>query len=607
MKEMIRILIAAVVAGTLYISCTPGEVAKEQFDDPAPDMRECVVNFNAEGWQETFGVWIVGQDGALVSSTSAEVEPITEGYFRWVADLPCDVVPAMVYAVSPYQGNVAAVGGKPVVRIPSSSVEGKAMPQIHVASAALTGDGTQWSGDLEFIPVSATSSIDVTGLDVTDRIHHMIVRISKKLGGLALISDDGAGVSVSASSEASDVIGLSFPEGSDARTASLAGMETEYEVQSYAIITSDSYIEGNSVNGKIDVTSAAEIKDAMTFDFIGKDGRILPEMGTGGFTIASSSDGGSYRFACENGSFKQGQGLVLSGDMLTSGTLEFPTPEGRQITRIIVCLDQTTSAGMQSVWLECYDGENWDKIEGTQMRADADVVAKNGYVLDFVFPKSMVSAAGVYRLFNMGTGQTLCIRSVTILHEEETCSHHPMSLIEDGFSKWRRCGTNISAENNFYPDELVVLDKNVSHVDDGSGSLKFIAPTCSNGYKPWIGWRYPTMTVEAGATYRIYFCIKTENVPDNASIFLSIGFKNAANQWLTGWVPGYPDKNGLDVRTSMWVDTVRGTHDWMKLSAEITVPEDAVKLDYFQFMLQNVINAPDAYIWFDDINMIRVN
>lgn len=608
MKGLIKVWAMSGVAALLHISCVPEHSGNyEPSGDGTVAEKEYVLTLAAGTQHESLGVWVADQNGKLLEDVCIEADQVSPGQFRYILTLPEGTVPSAVYALAPYQTGLKAVEGHPVVRVVSSGVEGKEVPQVYVAASPLGGDGAELTAELSLSPVLADSSVRIEGLEDADRIHLLSLKISKKTSGLAVISDVGAQVPVEPSAAASDVLGFSFPEGSAGRTASFSLLSSDYSPLSYSVVTSDSYMEGDAADGKIDVSSARSVSAAMTFDFIGKDDRVLPETGNGYFNAVSSSDGAEYRFVLQNGSFRQGRGLVLSSDEVSSGTLELPTIEERQITRMIFCLDGSSGTGMQSVWLECYDGENWGKLEGTHLRSDIDVTATNGNILDFALPKDMISSAGVYRLFCTGEGESLCVRSVTILHETETCSHHPMSLIEDGFGKWKRCGTNISAENNFYPDELVVVDKNVSHVDDGSGSLKFIAPTCTNNYKPWIGWRYPTMNVEAGATYRIYFCVKTENLPTTASLFLSIGFKDASKTWLTGWVPGLPDKNGLDGKSSLWIDTVKGTHDWMKLSAEITAPEGAVYLDYFQFMLQGVINAPDAYVWFDDINMIRVN
>jgi len=608
MERLIRTLAMASMTAIVYASCIPeGVGSNNPSENDVVADKEYVITLDAGNQHESLGVWVTDQDGKLVDDVCTKAEQVSSGLFRCVLTLPEGTVPAGVYVLTPYQTGLKAVDGRPVVRVISSGVAGMEVPQVYVSASPLGGDGTELTAELTFSPVLRASSVRVEGLETTDKIHLLSLKTSKKVSGLAVISDAGEVVPIEPSASASDILGFSFPEGSTERTASFNLISSDYTPLSYSVITSDSYMEGEVIDGKVDVTSAKSVSSATTFDFVGKDGRVMPETGNGYFNVVSSSDGAKYRFALENGSLQKGRGLVLSSDQVSSGTLELPTIEERQITRMIFCLDGSSGTGLQSVWLECYDGENWGKLEGTHLRSDIDVTATNGNILDFVLPKDMISAAGVYRLFCMGEGESLCLRSVTILHEKETCSHHPMSLIDDGFSKWKRCGTNISADNNFYPDELVVVDKNVSHVDDGSGSLKFIAPTCTNNYKPWIGWRYPTMNVEAGATYRIYFCVKTENLPTNASLFLSIGFKNASKTWLTGWVPGLPDKNGLDGKSSLWIDTVKGTHDWMKLSAEITAPEGAVYLDYFQFMLQNVINAPDAYVWFDDINMIRVN
>ena len=45
----------------------------------------------------------------------------------------------------------------------------------------------------------------------------------------------------------------------------------------------------------------------------------------------------------------------------------------------------------------------------------------------------------------------------------------------------------------------------------------------------------------------------------------------------------------------------------MKLKGQITVPEGAVKMSYFQIQVQNFFNNPEAYVWVDDFNVVKIN
>ena len=65
--------------------------------------------------------------------------------------------------------------------------------------------------------------------------------------------------------------------------------------------------------------------------------------------------------------------------------------------------------------------------------------------------------------------------------------------------------------------------------------------------------------------------------------------------------------NSLNATSSQWVDKVKGTHDFIKLTGQVTVPEGAVKISYFQIQVQNIYNNPEAYIWVDDFNVVKIN
>lgn len=176
----------------------------------------------------------------------------------------------------------------------------------------------------------------------------------------------------------------------------------------------------------------------------------------------------------------------------------------------------------------------------------------------------------------------------------------------DGLSEWMMAGVSSKPENNYVKENIYSYDANESHTADWSGSLKIGGLDNKNGFKPWQAWRHRDIMVEPGATYAISVWVKTVDMPKNANVYLSFGFKDDSNQWLTGWVPGHPDKNTIDQRTSLWVDNEKGTHDWIELTGEITAPENAVKISYLQGTLNGIISAPMAFVWFDDFKIVRI-
>lgn len=176
----------------------------------------------------------------------------------------------------------------------------------------------------------------------------------------------------------------------------------------------------------------------------------------------------------------------------------------------------------------------------------------------------------------------------------------------DGLTEWMPAGVANKEENNYTKENICTYDPTVTHTSDWSGSLKIGGLDCTNNFKPWQAWRHRDIMVEPGATYAISVWVKTVDIPKNANLFLSFGFKDDSNQWLTGWVPGHPEKNGFDQRTSKWIDTTKGTHDWIELTGEVTAPENAAKISYFQGMLNGIESAPTAYAWFDDFKIVKI-
>ncbi|MGI6313968.1 MAG: hypothetical protein ACOXZI_06605 [Candidatus Cryptobacteroides sp.] len=593
------------VCSILLVSC--GKENSTKIEAPETNEVEAstehIISIRGIQAGRSVGVWVEDKNGELLSQTCLKAEENEKGDYNCSIVLENSVLPSKIVCFSPYIEGLTSLNGAPTLVIPSGFFGNVEPAQVLTASSELSNAGVanQWSAQLTFVPMLHPATVSVEGLNDSDKIYSISLKCNKHLSGKRIISE------LFQPAEGSSEFSYSVSEGTVERTFEIFSTETLFRADEYYLLTQNMYYEGTCSEGNINVALAKTTSKSMSFDLIGADGKVTGDMSADGISLTSSGDNKQYFFGLSNASVENGHGIILSGDELAPGSFSFPSIEEQQITRVITVLDPSFAQGIHTVWLESYMGSAWDKIDRTEKLVSAEGLANDGCVLEFVLPKNKVSTSSVYRIFNGIGNQDICIRSVSITHEDETCSHHPMSIIEDGYKTgWSACGTSANLANNFDPKQLIKVDSEVSHVDDGSGSLLLEAPDCINNFKPWIGWRYKDTPVVGGATYRIYFCIKTENMPAYASLFLSMGFKNSAKQWLTGWVPGAPTANNLNASTSLWVDKEKGTHDWMKLSAEITAPEDAVTLSYFQFMLQSIISAPGAKVWFDDVNMVRV-
>lgn len=539
------------------------------------------------------GVFFYDADGMLFNSNPIRVELGEDGIYSCRVTHQSDKSMASAVCVSPYQQLFAGEDVCAKARLFACQTVGGSRTAVSQGRVALSADCTN---EVNLEPLTKTVTLSPSALDEYEDIRLMVLDLESPCAGILCLSVDGA-AEIHPKYQSSK-LALCFDGGTS---------QKEYPCRVF------SSVSGVAAQPSLVVTDRAIVEkgtavDAMTFNFLDETGQAATVINKGAFALSASNDGKVYSFTCDNASISAGEGLVLKCDYVTPGFVSVPTIENKQITRVICCMDCSSDPAPHTIWLETFDGTSWNKMPGMELLASLDPASVNAGILDFVIPKKSVSASGVYRIGCGAGSEITCIRSITLAYEDESCSHDPRSLVGDDYKNgWVLCGTSASPDNNYDPKECIVIDSDVSHVDDGSGSLRLGGLACINNFKPWIGWRYKDFPVEAGATYRIYFCIKTENMPSTASLFLSIGFKNSSKAWLTGWVPGNPSANNMNGTTSLWIDKVKGSHDWMKLSADIIAPSDAVTLSYFQFMLQSVINAPDAFVWFDDINVVKVN
>ena len=584
-------------------SCSPGEGTADTEsggDSPKTEVKE--FTFRLDGVSPSsdgrIGAVLVYSDGETVSDEALPAEKTVDGSFAVSVESDTEKTVGDIVCLWPYRLALDCSDGIFRHRVAGLQYPMPASYDVEAMIYAGTGHfGTASAAGVSLTELLEPETFTISGADASEKVYWVTVvsddaiagDIGLKIDGDAVaaggFSDEGSGSSLTAA----------FVSGTDSREFSLLSAGGIDGIAGYTVVTGDRIYEGAASGTEIDIASAENVYEALTYDF------------------TSSSDGLESFVPEESGSeIVEGRGIRVRGDLVNPGTVYVPTIEGRQITRIICLPDRNTDCEPHLMWVEAYNGETWDKVIGTDKLVSSATLAKSGGVLDFVFPKESVSAKGVYRIAKATCVDDVWITDIAVAHEEETCSHDPRSILADGYSSgWTRCGTSSNEEKGYDAEACHAIDMEVSHVDDGSGSLRIGGVQCEDKtLKPWQGWRYKDMPVNPGETYEIYFCIKTENVPSGANIFLSLGFKDNKNQWLTGWVDwkeGFETANSLNVNSSQWVDTVKGTHDWMKLKGQITVPEGAVKMSYFQIQVQNFFNNPEAYVWVDDFNVVKIN
>lgn len=593
MKHFVYIIIAS--ACCLWSCSNTADIKPEPVDPVTPDDITTEVTITPSGsFYGSAGVFLFDSRSGLMNSAPIQAECIGDGKYKCSVKHSPDIVVSSVVCVSPYQASGLSGEKTARARLFPCQVQGDGSLNVSAGSSELSLDGT---ASVVFSELSRKVTVQKTTVTDIAKPYLLLLDFGKPEAGVLTLGKSCE--KVFHTRFGSSVIALPFDGGLDGSEISWTVFGEDASPAVKLAVTPDKIIE----NGKS--------YDAKTFCFLDGQGNPAAQITKDKISLNASDGSGSFSFSVSNAEMRAGEGLVLKCDYVTPGSITIPTIDEKQISRIICVLDKSSDVAPHTLWLDVFDGEVWSKVPGMEYMSNPEHASANAGILDFKLPKKSISAAGVFRIA-CGVGEeTTVIRSVTVLYENESCSHDPRSLVSDDYASkdWGMAGTNTvnDADNHFYREKCMIKDMDVSHVDDGSGSLRLGGLECINNYKPWIGWRYKDIPVNAGDVLRIYFCLKTENMPTTANLYLSIGFKNSSNVWIDGWIPGAPTATSMNGTTSLWVDKVKGTHDWTKFTADVTVPEGAVKLSYFTFMLQSVIYAPTAWAWFDDINVVKIN
>lgn len=588
------------------------------------------VNNPGSTFPSGFGTTLIYTDGTLMSGSVIEVPaddaPSSDRYhFSAVSDPGKTAVRILVF--SPYNQDISVLpdgsaAGQMIYAVQRpSTVSYDTGVHIAAADAVIGADKTP---TVTMVPLATPVKLTARGLETGEKIRSLRMAGSEYLSGLALINHRASKIGISGfyAEKSGKMVTATYPEGyaaeASAYTVNLLTGPGRHSSLAFRVITDKYAITGTKEGEEtfegttehllnFDFSADESKEKALTFDFIKNDGSPVAGIASGQFSLTGSSGTKTYVFEAPQCTIKPNRGLCLKGDIANPGTVTIPDIEEQQVVKIILLLDTSTSSELHSLWLESYDGTAWGKIDGTDKSLSRDIATRNGGFIEFEIPRTSISAAGKFRIAK-GIGETSTyIRSMTLVHEDESCSHDPASLIPAGFSSgWNKVGTGSNPANNFDRDACMVVDNSVSHVDDGTGSLKIARIDCTNNFKPWLAWRFKDMDIEGGATYKISVCIKTVDMPANANVYLGFSLRDSADEWLTGWVPGNPTKNALDQNSSLWVDTVKGTHDWMNISAEMELPKEAFKMSYFQVRIDGIVSAPTARAWFDDIQVVKL-
>ncbi len=584
-------------------SCSPEEGSSD--GESGGDLPKIEMKEFAFGADETYpsaaerlGAVLVYSDGEIVSDEALPAEKTQDGSFTVSAECDMEKTVSDMVCLYPYRAGLDCSDGIFRHRVCGLQYPSQSSPDGEAMLMAGTGHfDASSAADVSMTELLEPGTFTLSGMDASEKVYLATVTSANAIAGDIELTVEGDAVAVKGfcAEGAGNRLTAAFVSGTVSREFSLLSADRIGDISGYTVVTDSKIYEGAASGAEIDVTSAENVYETLAYDF------------------TSSSDGLDSFVPEESGSeIVEGKGIRVKGDFVNPGTVYIPTISGRQITRIICVPDRDTDCEPHLMWLEAYNGEAWDKVIGTDKLVSSAALAESGGVLDFRFPKESVSSKGVYRIARATCEDDIWITNIAIAHEEETCSHDPRSILADGYdSGWTRCGTSSNEEKGYDAEACHAIDMEVSHVDDGSGSLRIGGVQCEDKtLKPWQGWRYADMPVNPGETYEIYFCVKAENVPAGANIFLSLGFKDNKNQWLTGWVDwieGFETANSLNATSSQWVDKVKGTHDFIKLTGQVTVPEGAVKISYFQIQVQNIYNNPEAYIWVDDFNVVKIN
>lgn len=572
---------------------------------------------------ENLGILLFYEDGTQVNETLIQAEPDPEqsGFYGFEAEVNSAKKVDRMLVIAPCNSALELMEEQhsfgqmiPTVQQPAADA---CDADADVLAAWAPLDDGQISVELN--SVATPVELSIQGIADGEKIRSAGLSGSAALSGFALVDwmQEPLAISGFAADRSSTSLTAIYPEGLAATTIHLLTASTGLVSPDVFVITDSRLVKiaagsvtfsgSDKLSASVDLNQA-ESEQALTFDFLKSDGTPAATLDGEAFPLAGSTGGTTYRFNAPQCSFDAETGLCMKGDMATPGTLSIPNIDGRQVTRIVLSVDTRTEMAAHALWLETFNGESWDKIDGTDKSVSLETALQNGGYIEFEIPKKNVSAIGQFRIAKGVEGVPTYVRSMTLVHEEKSCTFDPASVIPNGFeSGWRRYGTSSSLDNNYDQEKVLVIDSEVSHVDDGMGSLRIGGVDCLNNWKPWQSWAYQDIEVEAGATYRISVCIKTENMPATANVYLGLGYKDANNQWMKGWIEGNDNLTAYNHVTSPWVDKEKGTHDWITLTAEETVPEGAVKMGNLQVRLDNVITAPDAYVWFDDIQMVKIS
>lgn len=619
------------LAGACQKEQTDDPQTKPQQPDPDPPIEETVktVSFaftvsNTESLAGAApGVLLFYDDGtpvneALIEAVADEAQPGTYGFEAEVnttKEVDRMVVVAPLSELSLLAGQHALGRTIPALQLPGTEAPDAGADML---AADVSLDGTQ-TAEVDLKSLVVPVELSVQGLSAGEKIRSVGLTASAALSGLALADWQTEPIALSgfAADRSSNSLTAHYPEGLAAATVLLRTAPAGSVSPDVLVITDSRLVKfaagAVAFAGSDRLAASADLgqgtsEQALTFDFLKSDGTPAATLDGEAFTLAGSTGETTYRFNAPQCSLDAGTGLCLKGDMATPGTLTIPNIDGEQVTRIILLLDTQMEMAAHGLWLETFNGESWDKIDGTDKSVSLETALQNGGYIEFEIPKKSVSAIGQFRIAKGVEGVPTYIRSMTLVHEEKSCTFDPASVIPNGFvSGWRRYGTSSNLDNNYDQKEVLVIDAEVSHVDDGTGSLRIGGVDCLNNFKPWQSWAYQDIPVQGGEVYRISVCIKTENMPATANVYLGLGYRDADNQWMTGWIEGNDILTAYNHVTSPWVDKEKGTHDWITLTAEEVVPEGAVKMGNLQVRLDNVITAPDAYVWFDDIQMVKIS
>lgn len=114
----------------------------------------------------------------------------------------------------------------------------------------------------------------------------------------------------------------------------------------------------------------------------------------------------------------------------------------------------------------------------------------------------------------------------------------------------------------------------------------------------WTALRHKDIPVEAGATYKLSSYVKTENVNLKSKVYMHFGVKDQQGNFVV------PDNDAFT--NNLLVDTIKGTHDWMKIEGEYTIPAGGASISYLRVRLNPTKGTTDEVVWYDDLVIRKV-